>query len=669
MIQSSKGVFLSYASEDGDAAKRICDALRNAGIEVWFDQSELRGGDTWDHKIRQQIRDCALFVPIISAHTQRRPEGYFRLEWKLAVDRSHLIATEKAFLVPVVVDGIAEPEALVPPSFREVQWIRMPAGEVPPQLVDRIAALLAQPLVTRVGSPEPGTHSAPRSRLRTVLMALAGAALVGLVIAAALHRGWPGHTPVPKVAAGTASVLAVETRVAIPEKSIAVLPFVDMSERKNQEYFADGLSEEIIGQLSHVQPLRVIARTSSFYFKGRNDTIAVIGSALHVTHVLEGSVRKSGTHLRITAQLVRTFDSSNVWSQTYERSMAEVFTVQAEIASQVAVALQLALAPESGGGAHTLNVDAYNQLLQGQYFQNRWQEGDLNRAISAYREALRLDPNYLDAWLGLADTNVALSLDHDREAFSDAAQRAVRRALQIDPGSARAHHILGNIAQELQWDLPLAASEYQRALALAPNRSESLRIQYAVEDLRAMRTGSYGSQYWQLLEEGARLNPLDVRLLTQMAFVCVYGGQLQKGIDLLNRAYALNPAGGNIGAALSYAHLLGSRVAEARRIADGLGQREDARQVLTMIAWSEGNHAESNRRLAELERHPASGEAFTLAQIHAWRGERDAAFQYLDRAVLERDPNVLSIQLDPIVRRLKDDSRFQVLVRRLGLGA
>src|SRR2546430_14261763 len=144
--QASRAVFLSYASQDAEAARRICAALRGAGIEVWFDQSELRGGDVWDQKIRQQIRDCALFVPIISAHTQARPEGYFRLEWKLAVDRSHLMAAEKAFLVPVVIDATTEPEAFVPAQFREVQWTRIQAGEVQAAFVDRIAALLNQPV-------------------------------------------------------------------------------------------------------------------------------------------------------------------------------------------------------------------------------------------------------------------------------------------------------------------------------------------------------------------------------------------------------------------------------------------------------------------------------------------------------------------------------------------
>src|SRR6516164_4488241 len=135
-------VFLSYASQDADAARQICDALRAASIEVWFDQSELRGGDAWDQSIRRQIKSCALFLPIISKHTHERAEGYFRLEWKLAVDRSHLIMANKAFLMPVVIDQTADDDENVPDKFREVQWTRLPAGETHPEFTARIAHLL-----------------------------------------------------------------------------------------------------------------------------------------------------------------------------------------------------------------------------------------------------------------------------------------------------------------------------------------------------------------------------------------------------------------------------------------------------------------------------------------------------------------------------------------------
>jgi hypothetical protein len=174
VTESDKAVFLSYASQDALAARHICMALRAAGVEVWFDQSELRGGDAWDAAIRKQIKACALFVPIISANSRTRAEGYFRLEWKLAVDRSHLMATEKAFLLPVVIDDTTEESALVPDKFRDVQWMRLPAGETPPAFVERVLRLLsplegaAPPMATaqRARAFAAGTGAARRATMR-----------------------------------------------------------------------------------------------------------------------------------------------------------------------------------------------------------------------------------------------------------------------------------------------------------------------------------------------------------------------------------------------------------------------------------------------------------------------------------------------------------------------
>ena len=143
MTDSSKAVFLSYASQDAEAAKRMCDALRAAGIEVWFDQSELRGGDAWDRQIRKRIHDCALFIPVISANTQARLEGYFRLEWRLAVERTHLMADAKPFLMPVVTDNTRDQDAHVPDAFRGVQWSRLAGGETPPAFAERVRWLLS----------------------------------------------------------------------------------------------------------------------------------------------------------------------------------------------------------------------------------------------------------------------------------------------------------------------------------------------------------------------------------------------------------------------------------------------------------------------------------------------------------------------------------------------
>ena len=161
MTEPSRAVFLSYASQDAEAAGRICGALRAAGIEVWFDQSELRGGDAWDAAIRKQIKACALFVPVISGNTHSREEGYFRLEWKLAVDRSHLMATSKAFLLPVVIDDTRDDDEQVPDKFRELQWSRLPGGEAPPPFVERVSRLPAGMACWPRSGTRPGTPSRP----------------------------------------------------------------------------------------------------------------------------------------------------------------------------------------------------------------------------------------------------------------------------------------------------------------------------------------------------------------------------------------------------------------------------------------------------------------------------------------------------------------------------
>src|SRR6516164_7600551 len=234
----SNAVFLSYASEDAEAAERIATGLRAAGVEVWFDKSELRGGDAWDRQIRKQIQDCALFIPLISHHSQERLEGYFRLEWKLAVDRSHRMAAERSFIVPVVVDTTRERDALVPDSFRDVQWTHLPGGQASQAFVARVAALLgaSAPVATANKlSPEPAASPKSQTRQSRTLVIVLGLLVLAIATGGAwlIWRSVGTRTPAMQ---GTSSGVP-----AVTEKSIAVLPFLDMSEKRDQEYFADGI--------------------------------------------------------------------------------------------------------------------------------------------------------------------------------------------------------------------------------------------------------------------------------------------------------------------------------------------------------------------------------------------------------------------------------------------
>ena len=473
MVDSARAVFLSYASQDTEAARRICESLRADGIEVWFDQSELRGGDVWDQKIRQQIHDCAMFVPIISANTESRTEGYFRLEWKLAVDRSHLMADDAAFLFPVVIDDTPDQTARVPDKFRTVQWTRLPGGAAPAAFSQRVAALLcgsAKPV--RKPDHEP---SRPAQRAKMPAVSVAAVTLVavatGWVAWWAMHRSTVTAPAVPKLASAAAS--------AAPAHSIAVLPFADMSERRDQEYFSDGLSEELLNLLSKVPGLQVAARTSAFSFKGRATDIPTIGRQLVVANVLEGSVRKSGNHLRVTAQLVRADNGYEVWSGIYDRDIGDVFRLQDEIAAEVVKALKLTLLGNATPhGASTRSADTYLVFLKGRAKMATERMADVRSAADDFAQVVKLDPNYGPAYVELATAKAQLAefeITTDRPAaFAAAVEEAkvlLEQALALDPSNAQAYVERGNLRAFS--DRKGAEQDYRRGIELDPNSARA----------------------------------------------------------------------------------------------------------------------------------------------------------------------------------------------------
>jgi len=332
--RESKAVFLSYASEDSEPAQRIASALKSAGIEVWIDQSELRGGDAWDASRRRQIRTCALFLPLISSRSDARLEGYFRRAWKLAADRTHDMAAGRPFLVPVVIDATREAAAHVPEEFRIVQWMRLPDAVPSAQFVARIAGLAGGNALPAAHVSSSAVPSSPSRQPRAWIVAGAALALAVLGVAGWLrHRGTPPPAPQPQ--------------------SVAVLPFADLSEQRDQELFADGLAEEVRDLLAQVPDLKVSARTSSFYFKGRQTTTPEIARVLGVAHLLEGSVRRAADRIRVAVELVRADSGYRAWSQHYDRDIGDIFAVQAEIATAAVTALKLRLSPAAAPASAT----------------------------------------------------------------------------------------------------------------------------------------------------------------------------------------------------------------------------------------------------------------------------------------------------------------------------
>jgi TolB-like protein len=668
---SQRAVFLSYASEDADAAQRICAALRAAGIEVWFDQSALRGGDAWDAAIRKQIKTCALFIPVISRNTHARDEGYFRLEWKLAVDRSHLMATSKAFLLPVVIDDTHDNDDRVPDRFRELQWTRLPDGSTPATFSERVLDLLSpdeHPAPVAAGQRTASvTEAAPgnqRSSWQTRTMLLVIAAIVIAVAYYAVNRNFV-LTRAAKTAPASAPLAqsALPAASAVAKNSIAVLPFIDMSEKKDQQYFSDGLAEELLDLLAKIPGLRVIARTSSFSFKDKSEDIPTIAKQLNVANILEGSVRKAGSHLRVTTQLIRADTGEDLWSETYDRQLKDVFQVQDEIAGAVVSALKLKLAPgqQPSNVHHTSSTEAYNQYLLCRQFAVRSRVDDFQRAVAACRKAIELDPGYAAAYAELA---VAEGFVADRTVDAGMFLQALTtadKAVAMAPDEAEGYAARGYL-RRFSWDWTGAQADFEKALALDPGDT---RVQFRY----GMLLGSLGRlpEAIAAMKKATSSDPLSSLSWTLLGGGLVVDRQFAAAHEALQRALDIEPDSNYALYGLARLQLLENNAALALATFRQIGDDVFSPTGIAMAEHTLGHQRQSQQALDSLIAKFAQGAAFQIAEVYAWRGEKDHAFEWLDRAYQQRDGGLSDIKRDPLLASLRDDARFAAIVRKLQL--
>jgi adenylate cyclase len=678
MAELSRAVFLSYASQDTEPARRICEALRAAGVEVWFDQSELRGGDAWDQRIRREIRDCALFIPIISSNTTSRPEGYFRLEWAVAEQRAQMIARNKAFIVPVCVDGTPESAADVPESFVRVQWTRLPEGATPPSFSGRIRHLLQpelaaapaaapprpSPLPPSAGDSPAISHSALK-KTRAVMLLAAAAVLIAAGVFA-LDRFVLSKRTQPEASAAPAATPAA-TPGATPDKSIAVLPFADMSEKKDQEYFSDGLSEELIDLLAKNPELYVPARTSSFYFKGKSEELATIAQKLHVANVLEGSVRRSGNRLRVTAQLIRVDNGYHLWSETYDRDSNDIFKVQDEISTAVVEALKVKLlsTPEANG-RQTVNADAHSQYLIGKELMSRGNWKVDAAAAEAFRRAISLDPNYVAAWAGLA--RALHDAGEDLPPAEQAAMRkeslaAAEKAVAIGPQVADGYVARGYLRAWDLRDFAGADADYQRARTLAPEDSE---VQRGYIGSVLYPTGRL-DEALTLTHQVVKADPMNNRAWRSLGTLEYVRGDYPAARESLQRSLDINPDQSNTAAVIVYSYIVEGKPALALPWVERPTAEVFRDQSAALVQHDLGNQPEAQRRLDSLIARWASNGAYQIAEVYARWGDKDAAFHWLDRAEQQRDGGMTIMKTDPLLRSLHGDPRFSVLLRKMNL--
>ena len=674
MTEPAHAVFLSYASQDAQAAQKICGALRAADIEVFLDQSELRGGDAWDQKIRREIHDCALFIPIVSQHSQERLEGYFRHEWKLAIERAHHMAEQKAFLVPVVVDGTRDREAFVPDAFRAVQWTRLLGGETPTAFVERIKRLLSPELspLSAVSAAAPGLREPVRAsrRSKPVLLAIVAvvvcAALVYLVADRFRVSRHPGTS-----AGDTASQATAELAAAAfnpPPHSIAVLPFVNMSGDKEQEYFSDGLTEELLNSLAEIHELQVAARTSAFSFKGKDTDIATIARRLNVGAVLEGSVRRSGNTVRITAQLINAVTGFHLWSHTYDRDLGDVLKLQTEIATAVASALKVTLLGdiaakvERGGTRNPAAFDAY--LRGARAYSSIRDAKDIPTAIAAFTEAIRLDPHYALAFagrsIGLSDgAGEAATAAAAHEGY-DKAQADARHALALAPDLAQGHLALAFVLENGTLDFTQANDEFEHAVALAPGNAQVLRL--------SGRFAAWMGHFDAGVAAARRavvLDPLTRQSQYALGLALYAGRRYQEAIAAFAEAISLEPDFGDTYGDRGLAYYGLGDLQSARASCVMKPDSWYSQQCLAVIYYKLGRHADAEAELAKYRAALGDAGAYQYATIYAQWGNRAQALEWLDTAMRLRDTGLELLKIDPLLDPLRQEPRFQAIEREL----
>jgi TolB-like protein/DNA-binding winged helix-turn-helix (wHTH) protein/predicted Zn-dependent protease len=451
--------------------------------------------------------------------------------------------------------------------------------------------------------------------------------------------------------------------------SVAVLPFADLSPGKDQEYFSDGLSEQLINDLAKVSGLKVVGRSSAFQFKGKNEDLREVGRKLGVANVLEGSVRREGNHVRITAELTKADDGFQLWSQTYDREMKDIFAVQDEIARATTEALQLKLVGSKGqqvpSTLHSTSPAAYQAYLQAKYFSVRGQrKEELGKALAYADQAIKLDEKYAPAWALrasveniMAEVGVTDGAEGFRKARHDAEQ-----AIGLDPTSASGYLALATTQIDCDWDWSAAITSVTKAADLEPGSAEVFSIRSYLS-----RLSGDVDQAIELKEKAVTLDPLRTDSHSTLGYLLYVGGRYDEARSELQKALALNqPA--------AFVHLTLGKIL----IAEGKPQQALAEIEKEPLEWGKltgkalayhalGREHDSNDSLAGLIAKYGTDADYQIAQVYAYRGQSDKSFDWLEQAYKQRDPGLPDMKTDPLLKNLRRDPRYTEFLKKMRL--
>jgi TolB-like protein/Flp pilus assembly protein TadD len=446
------------------------------------------------------------------------------------------------------------------------------------------------------------------------------------------------------------------------DQSIAVLPFVDMSADRDQEYMSDGLAEELLDLLAKIPALHVTSRTSAFSFKDKNVDVGEIAKRLNVAHILEGSVRKAGNRLRITVQLIDARTDTHLMSETYDRTLDDIFAVQDEIAAAVVLKLKVALlgAPPK---AREANPKAYALVLQARELARQGTGKSHEQALATYEQALAVDPGYAIALVGLAGEHLALAnkgLSPTDESYR-LAREAINKALAIDPELVQAYTSLSRIASDYDNDLTAAAGHIERALALEPTNIGAISAASSLAQSlgrldRAIELDQYALAH----------DPISPARHGSLAYDYARSGRLDEAIASYRMALRLAP--GRVGTQYNVGEILLRKGDAAAALVEMEHEPEENWRLMgmAMALHSLGRKAESDAALAELIGKFENDSAYNIAYVLAWRGETDRAFEWLDKAVAYHDTGIVEIPNEPLFTNIENDPRWLPFVRKVG---
>jgi TolB-like protein/Tfp pilus assembly protein PilF len=630
-------VFVSYASQDAAVANSLVENLEQHGLKCWIAPRDVKPGSVYADAIVRAINDAKALVLILSASATA--SAHVGRE----VERA---ASKRKSIIPFRLDkSTLNPELEY--FLSNSQWIDVPRLGM--------AAALAR-LKEAVGSTSPSAFTPPSypvSHKNTAKRAVIAATILialGAVLAVGF-RFWP------------ASRGASQQPAVVADKSIAVLPFVDMSEKKDQEYFGDGMAEEIIDLLTKVPDLRVPGRTSSFYFKGKQAKVPDIARELSVTNVLEGSIRRSGTRIRVTAQLVRADTGYHLWSETYDRPLDDIFKVQDDIANAVVQALQITLmgGPLTRQKGGTQNLEAYQVYLRARSAVGQNTVPSLAAAREDFDLAIKLDPDFGLAWAELSRETLLLTNNgvfSPQEGYERARQQA-QHALLLSPNVSEAHSTLANVYRNYDWNWAASAAEVQLALASDPANPIAL-----------MRAGqlAYTLGRWDDAERQLRSalvrDPLNTIVIVSLGIAQYSAGRFADADATYRRLLELAPDYSN-GRALLGKTLLAEGKPDA---ALSMLQQDHqfARQgYLPIVLQAAGRQAESDEALKVLIAKFADTQAYYVAMTYAYRDDRDLAFQWLERAYQQRDQSFREFVGERLFKNIEGDSRYKAFLKKM----